>query len=319
LHNSVDSMPQGERGGRQSGGGRGSARAAPGGKGGGKSGGSAANSSAAAAANASAPHPPGTGQSFESDVARAVRALNEADVAVYPVDARGVTVAAAYEADRSSIGKRSKPAKAFGALDFNYETLDTLAAETGGQAFHHINDLHAAIQVAASDGRVSYALAFPAAGESLDDSYHRLEVTVARPGVKLRYRLGYVATPDAAVAPTLAEAITNPVALGGIGFTVHLEPVEGGYKASVTIDPRNITLELKDGKWLGSLQFLVVAGKVEQLTTIPLSFSEAMFHQIQDKGLVLGARVKTPAGTAGFSMGFRDIPSGTVGTLHVPL
>jgi len=95
--------------------------------------------------------------------------------------------------------------------------------------------------------------------------------------------------------------------------------VEGGYQASVTIDPRNITLEPRDGKWAGSLQFLVVVGKVQQLTTIPLDFSEEKFHQIQEQGLVLGARVKTPPGTTGFSLGFRDVPSGMVGTLHVPL
>jgi hypothetical protein len=50
-----------------------------------------------------------------------------------------------------------------------------------------------------------------------------------------------------------------------------------------------------------------------------LSFTEAMFHQIQDQGLVMGARVKTPPGTTGFSVGFRDMPTGLVGTLHVPL
>jgi len=240
-------------------------------------------------------------------------------VAVYPVDARGVAVAAAFGADRSSMGKRSKPAKALPPPDFNYETLQTLAEETGGVAFHHINDLSAAIQEAASDARVSYALAFSPSAGILDDAYHRLEVAVKRPDVRLRYRPGYVAARDAAVAPTLAEAIANPVALAGIGFSVRLDPVEGGYKASVTIDARNVTLQPKDGKWIGSLQFLVVVGKVEQLTTIPLNFSDAMFHQIQEKGIVLGARVKTPPGTTGFSVGFRDIPSGVVGTLHVPL
>jgi hypothetical protein len=121
------------------------------------------------------------------------------------------------------------------------------------------------------------------------------------------------------MTPSLADAIANPVALGGIGLSVHLDRVEGGYKASVTIDARNITLQPKDGKWTGSLQFLVVVGKVEQLTTIPLNFSDALFRQIQEKGIVLGARVKTPPGTTGFSMGFRDIPSGLVGTLHVRL
>jgi VWFA-related protein len=325
LHSSADSIPQSNPGGRQSGGlggrnqpGSGQGAGATGGaKSGAKAGGNGQSDSAAS--NSSAAELPGTGLSFESDVARAIRALNEADVAVYPVDARGVMVAAAFQADRGSYGKRNKPPKSGSPPDFNYETLETLAGETGGRAFHHINDLSAAIREAAGDARVSYSLAFYPSADNLDNSYHRLEVSVQRPGVKARYRPGYVATKDAAVAPSLAEAIANPIALAAIGFTAHLDPVEGGYRLSVTIDPRNITLEPKDGKWNGSLQFLVVVGKVEQLTTIPLTFTEAMFHQIQDKGLVLGARVKTPPGTNGFSVGFRDMPSGLVGTLHVPL
>jgi hypothetical protein len=194
-----------------------------------------------------------------------------------------------------------------------------LADQTGGLVFHHINDLSAAIQEAVSDARVSYSLTFSPPANSLDGTYHRLEVIVKRPDVKLRYRPGYVASRDAAVAPSLADAIANPVALAGIGFTVRLEPVEGGYKLSATIDPHNITLEPKDGKWTGSLQFVVVVGKAEQLTTIPLNFTEAAFRQIQDQGFHFGARVKTPPGTTGFSVGFRDIPSGLVGTLHVLL
>ncbi len=323
LHNSVDSMPQSDSTGRNSGRSGGGDRGGKSGGGGRPGGGQSGSSSQTAPSNASAsPAPtelPGTALSFESDVARAIRALNEADVAVYPVDARGLTVSAALQADRSSIGRQGKPPKAFRSPDFNYETLDTLAQETGGQSFHHINDLSAAIAEAEGDARVSYALAFSPAANGLDGSYHQLEVTVDRPGVKPRYRPGYVAARDAVLAPSLAEAIANPVALGGIGFTVHLEPVDGGYKAAVTINTRNITWQPKDGKWTGSVQFLVVVGKVEQLTTIPLNFSDAMFHQIQETGLKLGARVKTPPGTAGFSLGFRDIPSGVVGTLHVPL
>jgi VWFA-related protein len=157
LHNNVDSIPQGNATGR------------PAGRGGRSGGGSSSNSASNSTPRSSGPNLattelPGTGLSFESDVARAIRALNEADVAVYPVDARGVSVAAAYQADRSSIGKRSKPATAFSGPDYNYETLETLAGETGGQAFHHINDLSAAIQEAAGDARLSYSLAFsPAA------------------------------------------------------------------------------------------------------------------------------------------------------------
>ncbi len=325
LHNGADAIAQsnanargsGRSAGRSGRGGGTGTGAAAGGNGGARSGGN--NQSNSSTANTPSSELPGTGLSFESDVARAIRALNEADVSVYPVDARGITVAPSLQADRSSIGKRSKPPKAGFTPDFNHETLETLATETGGLAFHNINDLSAAIREAASDARVSYSLAFSPTAGSLDGSYHRLEVTVKRPGVKLRYRPGYVAASGAAVAPSLAEAVANPVAMAGIGFSVHLEPVEGGYKASVTIDPRDITLEPKDGNWIGSLQFLVVVGKVEQLTTIPLSFNEAKFRQVQGQGLILGARVKTPPGTTGFSVGFRDAVSGMVGTLHVPL
>ena len=35
----------------------------------------------------------------------------------------------------------------------------------------------------------------------------------------------------------------NPVALAGIGLRVHLEPIEGGYQASITLDAHAITLE----------------------------------------------------------------------------
>ncbi len=52
---------------------------------------------------------------------------------------------------------------------------------------------------------------------------------------------------------------------------------------------------------------------------VPLDFLEAVFRPIEAEGLHFSARVKTPPGTTGFSVGFRDVPSELVGTLHVPL
>jgi VWFA-related protein len=320
LHGAGQSPPQSDANARDSShpvregrSGAGSAAASHSGGGGGNG---AADS---ASASDTMPGIPGTDLSFESDVARAIRALNESAVAVYPVDARGLMTPTPFQADRAAYGKRNKPPRATASPDYNYETLETLALDTGGRAFHNINDLSHAIQMADEDARVSYSLAFYPSAASLDDTYHRLEVTVTRPGVALRYRPGYLAATQAAATAALADAIANPVPLAGIAFTAHLEPVEGGYRMSATLDPHNITLERKDGKWTGALQFLVVVGKVEQLTMVPLSFSDAVFQQIQDKGLVLGGRVKAPPGTTGFSVGFRDVSSGLVGTLHVPL
>lgn len=269
---------------------------------------------------------PGTGTSFESDVERAVRALNEADVAVYSVNARGVTVAGPYQADRSSIGGRGQSmsgrssgrrVKEGGAIPNNFddETLELLAEETGGKAFHHINDLESAIEDATADARVSYSLAFAAPESALDGSYHHIEVTAQRQGVKLRYRPGYAALREPALAESLSDAVANPVNLAGVGFTVHLEQVEGGYKASAVIDPRAFRAE--DGKWVGSIEFMALVGKVEQLMSIPMHFDEAVYRNIQNQGLHCSARVKTQPGVTAFTLGFRDVPSGAVGTLHV--
>jgi VWFA-related protein len=275
--------------------------------------------SSSAASNSSQSTLPGMGMGFEDQVARALRALNEADVAVYPVDAQGITASAAFEASRSSMGKTGRPTRGTSAPDYNYETLEDLAEQTGGLAFYHVNDLSSAIHDAARDARNSYSLAFYPTRDALDGMYHHLEVKVDRPDTRLRYRPGYFAAADRALAPQLSDAIDNPIALAGIGFNVRLEPIDGGYKASVIIDPRSITLDSKDGKWTGALQFLVRVGKTEQLTTIPLSFSEEKYREVQGKGLILGARIKMPPGAEGFSLGFRDIPSGIVGTLHVAL
>src|ERR1022692_1571281 len=321
LHNSVDSIPQSNTNARSGGSGGKGGGGGAGGKGGGRSGGGSASTSLgsnSSTANLATTELPGTGQSFESDVARAIRALNEADVAVYPVDARGVTVAAAFQADRSSMGKQSKPAKAFSGPDFNYETLETLAVETGGQAFHHINDLSTAIREAAGEARVSYSLAFSPPAGSLDDTYHRLEVTVKRPDVKLRYRPGYV---GARGGRGSGAGRGDRESCGAGRHRFHRASGSGGGGLQGFHDHRRAQHHAPtQGREVDQLAaVLVVVGKVEQLTTIPLSFTEATFHQIQEKGLVLGARVRTPPGTTGFSMGFRDIPSGMVGTSHVPM
>jgi len=317
LDATVDSMPQSNPNARNgaSAKGRGRGAVARGAAGGGATG---ANNNATALSNTASSTLPGMDVSFDNDVVRAVRALNEADVAVYPVNAKGLTVAAPFEADRASIGRRNRLPKP-DSTDFDQETLLRLADETGGRAFYNINDLGNAFREAADDARVSYSVVYYAPANDLDGTWHKIEVAVQRPGVTLRYRPGYVAARQPAVTLSLADAVNNPVTLTGIGFTAHLDPTDGGYKLSVNVDARNLTLEQKDGKWTGQMQFLVVVGKTEQLTTVPLSFSDAMFHQIQDHGLTLGARVKAPPGTKGFSLGFRDVPSGSIGTLHVSL
>jgi VWFA-related protein len=113
---------------------------------------------------------------YEAQVQATLNAINDANIALYPVDARGLSP------DPRAI--------------VNDLVLDRLAQDTGGHAYYNRNDLSAAIEEALAAPRSTYLLGFYLSGGELDDRFHRLHVTVNRPGVTLSYRDGYTATAD---------------------------------------------------------------------------------------------------------------------------
>jgi len=124
---------------------------------------------------------------------RTLQMLNDANIAVYPVDARGLVVFFP-GADVSRIE---------GLVSFNEslfegsrETMANLAAMTGGHAFYNRNDLDVAFAKAADDSASYYML-----GYYLDPNakpgWHRLHAKVKRNGIEVRARSGFFVTPEA--------------------------------------------------------------------------------------------------------------------------
>jgi VWFA-related protein len=111
-----------------------------------------------------------TPDDFSSQLTRASKALNDANVAIYPVDYQGL--AGAYP-----------------------EVMMRLASATGGNVSYHTNDLKDAVSTAVADGDVSYTLGFYPADEKYDGKLHDLKVKVDRKDVDLHYRAGYYSTP----------------------------------------------------------------------------------------------------------------------------
>jgi VWFA-related protein len=109
------------------------------------------------------------GTNYTRDIERVLAKLNAADVAIYSVDARGL----------SATGGAG-----YGA------TLQVLAERTGGTAFHDRNDLDEGIRLAFEDSRAGYALGFNVPQDAALGR-HEIRVKVRRPGVKLRYRESY--------------------------------------------------------------------------------------------------------------------------------
>jgi VWFA-related protein len=140
-------------------------------------------------------------QTFAEEMQRTARAMNEANMAIYPVDARGLIGISAFSATKKSGYNTKTGANAPRVSKSIYATQDTMnimAEWTGGKAYYNSNDIKTAVSHAIDDGRVNYMLGFYPSDTVWDSSFHEIKVEVKRPHLNIRCRSGYYAYPDKA-------------------------------------------------------------------------------------------------------------------------
>jgi VWFA-related protein len=230
------------------------------------------------------------------------RALAKANVAVYPVDASGLAAAP---------GGTSIAALSASEQD-RHHALDLLAADTGGRAFYDTNDLAGAVRSAVADTEVTYTIGFYPGEE--DGNYHRLQISVKRPGVTLRYRPGYLA-PDA-TAPEERDEIRNalwsPVEAAGIAVEVRIEKRDpkrpGWLPMTVAIASQN----------LGTCDLIVTqhAADGHELITV----REAVAPDQKKPGpMILPRQVELRKGATTLRVVVFDHDSGRIGSVEFPV
>jgi VWFA-related protein len=82
-------------------------------------------------------------RSYEPDVIRTTEALGDAQVAVYPVDARGLVVSSVYDgaSQRTPPGTTPKWWEDGASVLASHDTMQELAQRTGGKAYYNRGDL----------------------------------------------------------------------------------------------------------------------------------------------------------------------------------
>jgi VWFA-related protein len=175
--------------------------------------------------------------------------LTRAQVAVYPVDARGLMTDPSLMGGGSnaSISGSSGADAAQASMDFamrtsqEHETMSAMAEETGGETFFNTNGLAQAVAKSVEDGSNYYTLTYTPTNSEWDGRFRAIKIKVEElPGVKLSYRNGYYAddpndrsklvaghTALAAAAPT--TTMTTAMMHGGpdpaeILFKVRIRP-----------------------------------------------------------------------------------------------
>ncbi|WP_180542167.1 VWA domain-containing protein, partial [Nevskia soli] len=186
----------------------------------------------------------------------AMRVAVDANVSIYPIDARGVIADPGYSA-----AEREAPvpwALRSSVVRYN-STLATMldaASKTGGRASISNGDISGAIRSAIDDSHFTYTLGFYPESLKYDGTYHSLTVKVKeRPKITLLYRPGYMdARPVENVEKELSDALWSPLDASGIGLTANLSSAQsGGCEVRVVIDAEALVLLHKEDRWTGKI------------------------------------------------------------------
>jgi VWFA-related protein len=110
--------------------------------------------------------------------------------------------------------------------------FENIAPETGGKIFRNINDVSFLVDKSVRDGSAYYTLAYYPSNHNWDGEFRHISVTVNRPGLAARSRLGYYAfaepeeTPDKDIDLALSVAVRNPIPYTLIPVTVLSKPLQ---------------------------------------------------------------------------------------------
>jgi VWFA-related protein len=181
--------------------------------------------------------------------------LTRAQVAVYPVDDRGVMTDSSIDVSNGTenitagSGAAAASAQMGGLISVaqEHETMEAMAEDTGGHAFYNTNGLTQAVGKAVDNGSNYYTLTYSPTNTQWDERFRTVKVKVDQPGVKLAYRTGYYAVdpndPKRAAIGGAAIAVSQPTTMATAMMHGGPDPAEILFK--VRIRPSSMPPEEK--------------------------------------------------------------------------
>jgi VWFA-related protein len=274
---------------------------------------------------------------FADYIEAASVALNTANVAIYPVDARGLMglpMADASKNIRVNPRTHSIPPELMHVDMRNIDTMNYIAELTGGKAFYNTNDIGGAVRRAIDDSAVTYTLGYYVAEDNWDNKYHKIKVRVKRPGVTVRTKKGYLAveqpaSPSASQLDSLLrDAVWSPLDYTTLGLTARIDPSAALPNASLfrfLIDPSELQFRQENGKYQASLDVLFVQqtrqGKriADYKKTLNIAATPAQYQNLKAKGMLLSEDLRLTPNTQAVRIVVLDRFSGTLGSLTIPI
>ena len=238
--------------------------------------------------------------------------LSSAQVAIYPVDARGLTLSTDTDSQ---------------------EEMREIARETGGRAYVNQNEIKIGVDRAFQDQAATYTVGYYPDNKKYDGKYRNIKVKVKRDGVEVQNRRGYFA-----IDPTqmkgydpqqeVAAATTDVVPSTMVAFTAQVVPASANKgKVGVTFLVDATSLAVEDsggGKHLNVVFYATTFspdGKMGPSLSkkVDQSFDDKTYQQILQHGLLLHMDMDPPPPNSSVHLAVQDGRTGLVGTIKAPI
>jgi hypothetical protein len=224
-------------------------------------------------------------------------------------------------------------------LRLSQDSLRVLADQTSGFAAVNVNDFTSTFARIVKDNSAYYVLGYYPPGQRKDGRFHKLEVKVTRPGLRVRARNGYSTPHGKAAKPApltghetpavLAELLDSPLPRPGLPMQMQVTAFEGeGGKAKAVVDleiaGEGFRFTEKDGMFHDTLELSLLTVDTGGKTTganqkVQLDLKPRTHQLVQATGFRVLSTVDLAPGRYQVRVAARAVNSDAVGSVFYDL
>ena len=290
--------------------------------------------------------PPSSASGILDDIRETIAATARANVSIYAIDPRGlsgpgedaISVGSFANADGGSTTDSGTSIPAPSDIGLNglqnelrlsQDSLRQLADETGGFAAVNSNDFKSAFERVVRDNSSYYVLAYYPPTNKRDGKFHKIEVKVNRPGLKVRARRGYALPKGNPPKPAatggmtaeLREAVNSPIPVSGLTLRVFAAPFKGAApNASVLVGIELLGRDLSLAN-NNKVEISYVAIDSKQKTwglktdSLTMNLRPETRTRVEQTGFRVLNRMELPAGRYQIRVAARDTEKKNIGSV----
>jgi VWFA-related protein len=254
-----------------------------------------------------------------SDTRDAIAAASKANVNFYTIDPRGLNVMG--DENMELGGFPADPSYNINPQAFEQErrlavdSLKVLAEQTGGFAAVERNDYADAFDRIVRENSSYYVLGYYPPSNKRDGKFHKIEVKLKRPGLRVVARKGYAApkgkgentavTASAGTSTELRDLINSPLQQAGLTLSVAAAPFDSlkdNVSVTVEIVGRNLQFKADKGLYTNTVEVsmlpLEARGKAQQgrRSEVKLNLKPQTAQIMQATAVRLSPRLTLPPG-----------------------